>query len=147
MTARKSRSQNAASRASQPGPSQRRGTSQNQPVWSDEEQEHQTQNGFGEDQELDDEDGDAPGSSFADELDRKANDLVRLALFTEQRRMPLKRDDITKKGAYFFSSSFIVPIYLLWVCCSPWSEWRTRVQGCVPEGPTHSTQDLRDGTR
>ncbi|KZT00092.1 MAGE-domain-containing protein [Laetiporus sulphureus 93-53] len=31
------------------------------------------------------------------ELERKANDLVRLALFTESKRVPLKRDEISKK--------------------------------------------------
>lgn len=33
------------------------------------------------------------------EIHRKANDLVRLALFSEQRRVPLKRDEINKKGS------------------------------------------------
>ncbi|KAI9065678.1 MAGE-domain-containing protein [Trametes sanguinea] len=32
------------------------------------------------------------------ETERKATDLVRLALFHEQRRIPLKRDEISKKG-------------------------------------------------
>jgi hypothetical protein len=34
-------------------------------------------------------------------LARRANDLVRLALFSEHKRVPLKREDITKKGASF----------------------------------------------
>lgn len=38
-----------------------------------------------------------------DELSRKANNLVRLALFTEHRRMPLRRDEINKKGVYFLA--------------------------------------------
>ena len=88
---------------SQPGPSQRSRTSQrNRLVESDSEQEQggvQTQNELDEDQEMEDEDGGALESSFSGELERKANDLVRLALFTEQKRMPLRRDDITKKGA------------------------------------------------
>lgn len=105
MPGRTSRSQKAATQASQPAPSQRqRASRHNQPVESDEEEQeqdgNQTQNGHDEDQEMEDEDGGAPGSSFSDELERKANDLVRLALFTEQKRMPLRRDDITKKGAY-----------------------------------------------
>ncbi|KAI0942216.1 hypothetical protein AcW1_002900 [Taiwanofungus camphoratus] len=37
------------------------------------------------------------GGDVQNELERKANDLVRLALFTEQRRVPLKRDEISKK--------------------------------------------------
>jgi len=32
------------------------------------------------------------------ELSRKVNDLVRLALFTEHKRVPLRREDINKKG-------------------------------------------------
>ena len=32
---------------------------------------------------------------------RKANALVRLALFCEHKRTPLRRDDITKKGSLF----------------------------------------------
>jgi hypothetical protein len=32
------------------------------------------------------------------EADRKARDLVRLALFSENRRVPLKREEISKKG-------------------------------------------------
>ena len=33
------------------------------------------------------------------ELNRKAQDLVRLALFSEHRRGALRRDEITEKGA------------------------------------------------
>lgn len=44
------------------------------------------------------EDSDSPGPGT--EITRKANDLVRLALFTEHRRSSLKRDEITKKGAF-----------------------------------------------
>lgn len=32
------------------------------------------------------------------EIEKKARDLVRLALFHEQRRLPLRRDEISKKG-------------------------------------------------
>lgn len=32
------------------------------------------------------------------EIERKINDLVRLALFSEYRRVPIRRDDISKKG-------------------------------------------------
>lgn len=100
---RKSKSKNAVPQGSQPGPSQRpRASQRNRLVESDSEQEQggvQTQNGLDEDQEMEDEDGGALENSFSGELERKANDLVRLALFTEQKRMPLRRDDITKKGA------------------------------------------------
>ncbi|KAH9946740.1 MAGE-domain-containing protein [Amylocystis lapponica] len=45
------------------------------------------------------EDGDEEaGENNEDELERKAHDLVRLALFVEQRRVPLRRDEISKKG-------------------------------------------------
>jgi hypothetical protein len=50
------------------------------------------------------------------EVSRRANDLVRIALFMEHKRLPLKRDDIVKKGmSVFFSPSpfpflpFILP--------------------------------------
>lgn len=36
------------------------------------------------------------------DLGRKANDLVRLALFCEHKRTPLRRDDISKKGSLSF---------------------------------------------
>jgi len=41
------------------------------------------------------------------ELSRKANDLVRLALFAEQRRTVLRREEINKKGSYFYG--IVVP--------------------------------------
>lgn len=34
------------------------------------------------------------------EIDRKAGDLARLALFAESRRVALKRDEISKKGPF-----------------------------------------------
>ena len=36
-------------------------------------------------------------------MDRKSRDLVRLALFTENRRAPLRREEISKKGTYVLS--------------------------------------------
>ena len=45
-----------------------------------------------------DEGADASQGNKGDELTRKANDLVRLALFTEHKRTPLRREDINKKG-------------------------------------------------
>ena len=44
-------------------------------------------------------DVDGDGDQHAQkELDRKAGDLARLALFAESRRVALKRDEISKKG-------------------------------------------------
>lgn len=59
-----------------------------------------------------DEDADADVDMDADlgagnkggELERQASSLVRLALFTEQKRVPLKRDEISKKGASIWLS-------------------------------------------
>lgn len=39
-------------------------------------------------------------SHLFQEIDKKARDLVRLALFHEQRRLPLRRDEISKKGTF-----------------------------------------------
>ncbi|PCH34545.1 MAGE-domain-containing protein [Wolfiporia cocos MD-104 SS10] len=44
-----------------------------------------------------DNDEEVDGGEGQTELERKANDLVRLALFTENRRVPLRRDEISKK--------------------------------------------------
>ncbi|KAI0696984.1 MAGE-domain-containing protein [Cerioporus squamosus] len=56
---------------------------------SEEEEEHIPIDG------LDEEDGEEDKAQG--EISRKARDLVRLALFHEQRRMPLRRDEISKK--------------------------------------------------
>ncbi|KAI0064965.1 MAGE-domain-containing protein [Artomyces pyxidatus] len=42
-------------------------------------------------------DGEDEGTHGEQDIAKKANDLVRLALFQEQRRMPLRRDEISKK--------------------------------------------------
>lgn len=55
------------------------------------ESDDQGQAGAGMDEEEDREQGDAK------DLKRKASDLVRLALFTEHKRVPLRREDISKK--------------------------------------------------
>jgi hypothetical protein len=47
---------------------------------------------------------------------RKANDLVRLALFCEHKRTPLRRDDITKKGSLF---SFLFVLKSLTIADEP----------------------------
>ncbi|KAH9896018.1 MAGE family-domain-containing protein [Cubamyces lactineus] len=44
-------------------------------------------------------DEDIPADKAQQDIERKARDLVRLALFHEQRRIPLKRDEISKKGS------------------------------------------------
>ncbi|GJJ14141.1 hypothetical protein Clacol_008400 [Clathrus columnatus] len=49
-----------------------------------------------DDENLDDQGTDDGGESATD-IARKANDLIRLAMFTESLRIPLKRDEITKK--------------------------------------------------
>ncbi|OBZ73370.1 Melanoma-associated antigen G1 [Grifola frondosa] len=48
------------------------------------------------------------GGNGQNELERKANDLVRLALFTEHKRIPLRRDEISKKVLGSSSRSFNV---------------------------------------
>lgn len=88
-------------KASQPSQSQsraRRGTRRD----PEEDQEDDAEQGQGDDDDDDqdiDMDADAGAASKGDDLVRRANDLVRLALFTEQKRTPLKRDEISKKGA------------------------------------------------
>ncbi|KAI6165164.1 MAGE-domain-containing protein [Pisolithus thermaeus] len=61
----------------------------------EEEEEEEDQPGDGDENiEMGPDDGEPTRDS---ELDRKASDLVRLALFTEQKRVPLRREDINKK--------------------------------------------------
>lgn len=48
---------------------------------------------------------------FIQDLERKANDLVRLALFTEQKRHPLRRDEISKKGMYCLLVSVVTMFF------------------------------------
>jgi len=63
----------------------------------EDEEEAQGDDEDGEDVDMD-EGADASQGNKGDELTRKANDLVRLALFTEHKRTPLRREDINKKG-------------------------------------------------
>ena len=65
----------------------------------DEEDAQQPENEDGDDEDVDMDQAEIINKG--DELTRKANDLVRLALFTEHKRTPLRRDDINKKGMYF----------------------------------------------
>ncbi|GJE95223.1 MAGE domain-containing protein [Phanerochaete sordida] len=62
-------------------------------VEEDVEEEDGEEDAYGE-AEDEGEEGEERGD---DDLDRKARDLVRLALFNEQRRTPLRRDEISKK--------------------------------------------------
>ncbi|KAG7087334.1 hypothetical protein E1B28_013310 [Marasmius oreades] len=76
----------------QPSQSQRNAVARRRIESDEEEDEPQTQDdGYNGMIDVDDDEG--PG----DEISRKANQLVRLALFTEHRKVPLRRDDITKK--------------------------------------------------
>lgn len=72
----------------------RRASRRGQPE-DDEENEEEVQ---AEEEDDEDEDVDMDAASQGDELTRRANDLVRLALFTEHKRTPLRRDEISKKG-------------------------------------------------
>ncbi|KAI0752475.1 MAGE-domain-containing protein [Daedaleopsis nitida] len=86
--ARPTRSQRApAASQSQAPRATRAGSSRRAPVEEDSEEEENIQ------MDADDDDGDKAD----EELEKKARDLVRLALFHEQRRTPLRRDEITKK--------------------------------------------------
>lgn len=49
-------------------------------------------------------------SRILQEIEKKARDLVRLALFHEQRRLPLRRDEISKKGTSF--KDFRYPVFV-----------------------------------
>lgn len=60
----------------------------------DDEEEEEEPGAGDENIGVDVDDGQANGDS---ELDRKASDLARLALFMEQKRVPLRREDINKK--------------------------------------------------
>ncbi|KAK7047600.1 hypothetical protein VNI00_006368 [Paramarasmius palmivorus] len=77
---------------SQSQPSQRQRASRAARIESDEEEEDQSYDA-GNGMDVDENEG----GSGANEIARKANQLVRLALFTEHRRVPLRRDDISKK--------------------------------------------------
>ncbi|KAJ7704158.1 MAGE family-domain-containing protein [Mycena metata] len=61
----------------------------------EEEEEEEEEGGRNNNMDVDDEDDDEPGGKK--ELVRAANALVRLAMFTEHKRVPLRRDEISKK--------------------------------------------------
>ncbi|KAF7359315.1 MAGE domain-containing protein [Mycena sanguinolenta] len=98
---------------SQPGRSQKR--RDEEPEEEDEEEEEEGGNGMDVDDEDEEQDGKSVGTwlrlkleggttifmhfvFFCQELDRAAYALVRLAMFTEHKRVPLRRDEISKKG-------------------------------------------------
>ncbi|KAH9840535.1 MAGE-domain-containing protein [Rhodofomes roseus] len=84
---------------SQSQPRQRAGRATNgrsQPVddgYDDEKDDDLDAGGYADEMDVDGEGGDASQT----ELERKAGDLARLALSAESRRVPLKRDEISKK--------------------------------------------------
>ncbi|TBU37383.1 MAGE family-domain-containing protein [Dichomitus squalens] len=87
---RQTRSQRAprASRSQLPRTTQA-GRSRRAQVEEEPEEERDAQEAYDEDEgEVD---------KAQEEIEKKARDLVRLALFNEQRRMPLRRDEISKK--------------------------------------------------
>ncbi|EJF56396.1 MAGE-domain-containing protein [Dichomitus squalens LYAD-421 SS1] len=88
--ARQTRSQRGPQASqSQPPRATQAGRSRRAQVEEEPEEEQVAQDVYDEDEgELDKAQG---------EIEKKARDLVRLALFNEQRRMPLRRDEISKK--------------------------------------------------
>ncbi|TCD60987.1 hypothetical protein EIP91_009177 [Steccherinum ochraceum] len=88
MARASTRSQRQPSQSQQPRGTQRASQSQ------------RSQRARVEEEEADDDDDamlDEDGDGANEGLERMANDLVRLALFSEQRRVPFRRDDISKK--------------------------------------------------
>ncbi|KAI0357198.1 MAGE-domain-containing protein [Trametes cingulata] len=69
----------------------------------DHEDEEEAADGYEEGEQ-----GEIRAEKAQQEIERKARDLVRLALFHEQRRIPLKRDEISKKVLGANSRSFNV---------------------------------------
>ncbi|KAF9448427.1 MAGE-domain-containing protein [Macrolepiota fuliginosa MF-IS2] len=90
-----SQSQRAAPTQSQRAGPSRSQASRRQQVESDEEAEEMDVDGEGSENDADEDRGEDRGE---DALTQKVNDLVRLALFHEARRLPLKREDINKKA-------------------------------------------------
>ncbi|KAJ8090361.1 hypothetical protein PM082_018957 [Marasmius tenuissimus] len=95
MAPRATRSQRPSQAATQPRsqPSQRSRAARGR-VESDDEDEapQQTQDDYGI---MDVDEGEGDGGDT--DIKRKASELVRLALFTEHRKVPLRREEITKK--------------------------------------------------
>ncbi|EED83309.1 predicted protein [Postia placenta Mad-698-R] len=94
----------ATTRSQQPSQSQpqarqpRASQSQSQSQRSRHARQEEAEQEYGEDEDdAGGEDDSMDGGDAQDDIERKAHDLVRLALFTETRRMPLRRDEISKK--------------------------------------------------
>lgn len=49
-------------------------------------------------------------------MERRTNDLVRLALFSEQRRIPIRREEISKKGKLDDLRTRLLHLHLLTLC-------------------------------
>ncbi|TFK98389.1 MAGE family-domain-containing protein [Pterulicium gracile] len=84
----------------------RKGGFQRRPAVQEDSDEDMDGDGDGDGDEEDVED---VGKAGGDDTFRKASDVVRLALFMENKRMPLKRDDINKKilgGSRAFNAVF-----------------------------------------
>jgi melanoma-associated antigen len=100
-------------RAPQPSQSQPRGSRRaprrGDPEDDEEEgeEEGEVENEVVEDEDVEMDAGGATQGSKSDELTRKANDLVRLALFTEHKRTPLRREDINKKGVSRYTMNIL----------------------------------------
>ncbi|KAJ6602809.1 MAGE-domain-containing protein [Mycena vulgaris] len=82
-------------KASQAQPSQTQRTQKRRAEEPDEEEEEEDEEEEGRNMDVDDEDGNVRGGD--EEITRAANALVRLAMFTEHKRVPLRRDEISKK--------------------------------------------------
>lgn len=109
-TSANTRSQRAGARSSRASQSQSQTQTQKrsraQRVDSDEDGDDGDDDGDADADADMDVDG-AEGGGGAADVNLQANRLVRIALFMEHRRMPLKRDDISKKGV--FCPSFSIP--------------------------------------
>lgn len=93
----------APTQSQRAGPSRSQATRRNRVVSDEEEGEEIPANVDGEDSE------DGGGDEGEDAINQKASDLVRLALFHEARRLPLKRDEINKKVLQ--NSRYFKPVY------------------------------------
>ncbi|KAF8639276.1 hypothetical protein AX16_010348 [Volvariella volvacea WC 439] len=82
--------------SSRAGPSQKRSI-RGRRVEEDEEEEEEEEDGEGEMMDVDGDGGDGPRDETEADVTRRANDLARLLLFYEHRRIPVRRDEISKK--------------------------------------------------
>ncbi|KAL0953796.1 hypothetical protein HGRIS_004980 [Hohenbuehelia grisea] len=93
---------------SQPGSQRRASQSQRQRRARHQEPEDEPEEEPEEEMEEDDPDADLRRGDADNDLARKANDLVRLALFNEHKRTPLRREEITKKVLGSSSRAFTI---------------------------------------